>query len=234
MKPSIRFALSFVFAVGVISGIGCSSSDDVVTPPIDQVVEQGLNKALETTVVPVYSFFGAMASVLSTPFAHSAAGYLCPDTTGWCSTGTVACTVGANGLDFAFNECLVAAGSDPLRLNGNISAIPGTTVILTLNNLFINNSPAISGTGTVVITSCDISADVASSDATVTGTVHQCDTDPYPTGDTVVIGFGDLLLTIVLNGSSTAPATATQDGAPVAHCTVDLAPDPPVSSCDPV
>jgi len=112
----------------------------------------------------------------------------------------------------------------------NVTAVPGSTIALTLTNLFINNGPATSGTGTIDVNNCEYNVNCHTDDATIVGTFVQCDDDDYPTGETVVIGFDDFQVTVVLNGTNTAPATATQGATPVADCTINL--DTLTSSCD--
>jgi hypothetical protein len=70
-----------------------------------------------------------------------------------------------------------------------------------------------------------------STDASVAGTVHQCDANPYPTGQTLAITFGDFVVTVTFDGTSVAHATAAESGAPVAACTINLASSPLTSSC---
>ena len=212
--------------------IGCSSDDLIPEVPADQVVEAGLNDAMQTTVVPLVTFFGAMSNFLAAPLA-APHGFSCPDTTGWCSTGSVACTPTGTGLAFNWDVCLVVTGDAPITLDGDITVVPGSpTVGLTLTNLFINDSPAISGTGTINTSSCDYVVNVATPDATVSGNVTKCASDPYPTGDSLLIGFSDFLVTITFDGSNTAAANGTKGGVPVAVCTIDL--NLLTSSCDPV
>ena len=66
----------------------------------------------------------------------------------------------------------------------------------------------------------------------MTGLISVCDSDPYPTGDSLGISFDDFLITVVFDGSNVAHATATQGATPVANCTIDLDSDPLTSSCD--
>ena len=218
-----------VCLVALLTVVGCSD-DDVVDVPVDQAVEAGLNDAMASTVVPLVTFLGTVGDLLSAPLARSPGGFACPDTSAWCGSGSADCTVGANGLDFDFDECAVVGGDLPMTLDGNVTVVPGSVVGLTLTNLFINNHPAISGTGTIDVANCEYSVNCHNSDASVVGTVTQCDDDQYPTGETVVIGFDDFLVTIELNGLNPAAATATRDGTPVADCTLDL--DTLTSSCD--
>lgn len=215
---------------------GCNSDDKIPTAPAPApVVQAGLNSALQTTVVPLVSFFGALSQLLAPPAPMRAgAGFGCPDTTAWCAGGTVSCSVGATGLAFNFDQCVLATGDLPITLDGDIVAVPGTTIALTLTNLFVNNSPAMSGTGTIDPVGCDYTVDITTADATVSGLVTKCATDNYPTGDTLYISFGDFLVTIVFDGTNPAHATATLSGTPVASCTIDQAADPISSSCDPI
>jgi hypothetical protein len=115
-------------------------------------------------------------------------------------------------------------------LEGAVTAVPGSPILLTLTSLHINDAAAISGTGSIDTGACDYAVNVHTSDTTVQGTVTQCDNDNYPTGETVGIGFSGYLVTVTLNGTNTAPATARKDGDPVASCTLNL--DTFTTSCD--
>jgi hypothetical protein len=222
-----------VLPVLLLSGAGCNDDDDdVLNAPVDQAVETALNSALTTTVVPLVGFMAAVGDLLSSPLQGAVGGLACPDTSDWCSTGSVACTPTVNGLAFTFDQCEVATGDLPLTLDGNVTAVPGSTVGLTLTSLFINDSPAISGTGSIDTSACDYVVNMQTSEATVSGTVTQCDSDEFPTGEALLIGFGDFLVTVTFNGSSVAPATATQAGTPVASCSINLAASPLTSTCD--
>jgi len=225
MMRSKRISPALVLvAIGVLAMPGCDDSNPTDVP-VDQQVESGLNGALQNTVIPLAAFMGAVGTALSSPF-----GAACPSTTGWCTAGDATCTQGANGLDFAFDACRFATADDPLVLDGDVTAIPGSPVRLTLNGLSINGSASMSGTGTVDTGSCDVTVNVHTSSVTVVGTVTQCDQDPFPTGETVAIGFSGYLVTVVLDGTATPHATATKDGTPVASCTIAL--DTLTSTCD--
>jgi hypothetical protein len=216
---------------GVLLLAGCNNDDeDVINAPVDTAVETGMNQALSNTVVPLVTFMGAMGDLLSGPGA--VAGVACPDTGGWCSSGAVSCTTGVDGLDFAFDQCPVVGGDGPLTLDGDVTALPGTTIALTLTNLTINGSAAVSGTGTIETVACRYTVDMHASGTSVSGTVTQCDADEFPTGGALAISFGEFLVTVTFNGSSTAPATATRNGTPVATCSIDLAASPLTSTCD--
>lgn len=228
MKDSKRALLAFLCAVAMLSVAGCHNDDDVFEPPVDQAVEAGLDSAITTTVVPFATFMGAMGDLLSARAAVGGIG--CPDTSGWCSSGTASCTVGGNGLDFGFDACHVVTGDEPLTLDGNVTATPGSPIGLTLTNLFINTSPAISGTGTVGLGTCTYVVNVHTSDATVQGSIVQCDADAYPTGNSLAIGFDDFLVTIVFDGTNIVDATAVRGASSVAVCTLNL--DTRTSSCD--
>lgn len=214
---------------GTLVLAGCKNDDDVVNVPVDQTVETGMNQAMASTVVPMVGFMAAVADLLAGPGA--VAGLACPATGDWCSTGSVSCTPAITGLDFGFDQCQVVGGDGPITLDGEVHAVLGTTLALTLNNLVINGSPAISGTGTIDAADCDYVVNIHSSDATVTGTVTQCDTDPFPTGDSLLVGFDDFIVTVTFDGSSTASATASRGGSPVAICSINLAASPLASSC---
>jgi len=214
---------------------GCDDDDDVTSIPADAAVEAGLNSALQTTVVPLVTFMGTIGDLLTAPApAVGPRGLNCPNTSEWCTTGSVVCSVTGTGYSFDFDECQVVTGDDPMTLDGVVDAAPGSVVALTLTNLFINNSPAISGTGTIDTAACDYNVDVQTADADIVGTVTQCDKDLYPTGDQLFVSFDDFLITITLDGSNTASVNATQGGTPVATCTIDLDSDPLTSVCDPI
>jgi len=220
-------------AVIMLAVPGCSSDDDVLDVPTDQVVEAGLNDALTTTVVPLVNFIGGISDLLAASKAGAQrAEAVCPDTSGWCVSGTVSCTVTDTGLHFDFDECQVVTGDGPMTVDGDLDAIPGTTVYLTLTNLFINNSPAMSGTGTINLLACSYFLNVQTADSAVYGIITVCDSDEYPTGEFLNIAFDDFLITIVFNGTNIATATATQGETPVADCTIDLDSDPLTSSCN--
>lgn len=208
---------------------GCNNDDNVVNIPVDQAVETGMNQAMATTVVPTVGFMAAVADLLAGPGA--VVGLACPETGAWCTSGSASCTPAVTGLDLNFDQCQVADWDSPLTLDGDVNAVLGTTLVLTLDNLVVNGSPAISGTGTVNPAACDYVVNIHSTDATVTGTVTQCGTDAFPTGDSLLIGFDDFIVTVTFDGSSTASATASRSGTPVAICSINLAASPPASSC---
>lgn len=227
---SVLCASALFATIGLIGG--CSNDDAVQGVPANQAVEAGLNDAMQTTVAPLVTLFGAVGNFFGTPLV-APHGFACPDTTGWCSSGSVTCTPTANGLAFDWNQCLVVTGDAPITLAGDITVVPGSpTVGLTLTNLVINGSPAITGTGSVNTSSCNYIVNVATPQATVSGLVTKCDADPYPTGDSLQIGFGGYLVAITFDGSNTAGATGTSGGTPVAVCTINL--DKLTSSCAPV
>lgn len=229
MKRSMACSLGIAFAAALIASVGCSDDDNPVEVPVDQVVEAGINDALTTTVVPVVRFMGAVGDLLTA--RNAVAGFVCPDTTGWCSAGTVACTPNGNALDFDFDQCAVVTGDAPLTLDGIVSVVPTSTIFLTFANLFINDSPSITGTGSINVSECDYTIDVSTDNAYINGLVTQCDSDPYPiTGSVVNISFGDYLVTISPNGTSSAPATASQGKNIVATCAINL--DTFTSACD--
>jgi hypothetical protein len=225
------FAPAIAFAMLVAPGC---NDDDVSVPADPQAVEAALDDSLDSVVVPLVTFYGTIGAFLTAPAAsENGGGSACPDTSGWCSSGTVDCTRTANGLAFDFDECQVVTGDAPLLVDGDIVAVPsGATVVLTLTNLFLNNSAAISGTGTIDVNACDYTVDVHTADASVTGLVTQCDDDDFPTGDVLNIDFDDFLVTVTFDGTNIATATATVGGTPVAQCTIDLSIEPLSSSCE--
>ena len=230
MKRSTKAWLAVACAAVLLPLAGCNDGD-VTDVPVDQAVEAGVNQALTTTVVPLVQFMGAIGDLLTAPIApRAAAGLACPDTTGWCNVGSVTCDPGATGLDFDFNECRVVTGDAPVVIDGPVTVSGGSPIFLTLANVHINDSPAITGQGAIDVNACDYSVNVTTSDATVVGTLTQCDADPYPKGDVVNIGFSGYLVTVTLDGDNSAPAVATQDETPVASCTINL--DTLTSSCD--
>ena len=212
---------------------GCDDDDDVTSLPADQIVEAGLNSALQTTVVPLVTFMGTIGDFLTAAPAVSPRGLNCPDTSSWCAAGTVVCSVTGTGYHFDFDECSVDT-EDALLLDGDVDAAPaGSTVGLTFTNLFINNQSPISGTGSIDTVACDYTVDVSTDDAGIVGTVTSCDADPWPTGDQLLISVDDYLMTITLDGSQFASVFATQGGTPVANCIIDLDSQPLTSVCEP-
>jgi hypothetical protein len=161
-------------------------------------------------------------------------GLACPNTSEWCNAGSVVCSVTGTGYHFDFDECTAVTGDGPIILDGDIGVASGTTIALTFTSFFINNSPAISGTGSINQSNCDYSVDVETSEAGVVGTVTVCDKDPWPTGDQLLVSFDDFLLTITLDGSQFASVIATSGGSPVATCSIDLDSQPLTSVCDPI
>ena len=234
MKKPNRGWLALATAVAMVLVPGCGSDNKVTDVPVDQAVEAGLNAALATTVVPLFTFFGAIGDLLAPPRSQGAGRgvFACPNTSGWCSSGTVTCSVVGSGLAFDWDECVVVTGDEPLLLDGDLGAVPSDPIGLTLTNLFINDNPAISGTGTIDTSACDYFVDVQTAGTAVNGLVTICDPDPYPTGDSLVIAFDDFLVTVSFDGTDVAQATATVGGTPVADCTIDLDADPLTSSCD--
>jgi hypothetical protein len=236
MKRSTLRLLVLALAMALLVVAGCNDSNDVSNVPADQAVEAGLNSALQTTVVPLVTFMGALGDLLNPPAAAvSPRGLACPNTSEWCTTGAVVCSVTGTGYHFDFDECQAVTGDGPITLDGDIDVAPSTTIALTFTNFFINNSPAISGTGSIDQNNCDYNVDVHTSDVAVVGTVTDCgDSDPWPTGDQLLVSFDDFLLTITLNGSQFASVIATSGGTPVATCSIDLDSQPLTSVCDPI
>jgi hypothetical protein len=217
-----------MLSVGMLLVVGCSDDNEVIEAPVDQAVEAGLDSALTTSVVPLVTFMGTMGDLLSNPLAGAVGGLACPDTSDWCTSGAVTCAVGVSGHNYDFDACAVVGGD--LTLHGDVSTVPGATIGLTLTNLVVNGSPAISGTGTIDLVGCHYIVNMHTSGATVAGTVTQCDAHEYPVGNSLAITFGDFLVSVVFNGTSIAQATATQGTSLVANCTINL--DSLVSSCD--
>ena len=235
MERSNRCWLVLLVATSMLMAPGCS--DDTTNPPIDpQAIEAGLDSALQETVGPLVAFIQAFNALLSgatpaTATAPAALGGGCPNTTGWCSTGSVTCLFPASAYEFDFDECEILTGGFQVLVDGNLDAVPGSTVDLTLTNLFIDNSPAISGSASINQSSCTYSVDVSSAtEALVSGTVVICDGQDYPTADTLAVSFDPFVVTITFDGTNTAAAVANQGAVHVADCTIDL--DPPfTSSC---
>jgi hypothetical protein len=149
-----------------------------------------------------------------------------------CSSGSAVCTPGANTLAFDFDECQLTTGDIPLLLDGDVLAIPGNPLQLQLVNLFINNNDAVSGNASVLLNNCEnYTVDVDADGTNVNGTVTICPPNDFPTGQTLVVSVSDFVITITFNGTSIAPATATQSGTLVATCTINLDTDPLSSSC---
>lgn len=228
MKRSKGPRLALVCLLALLPIVGCSDDDDLFDVPVEEAVENGLDEALTTTVVPMVTFMGALGDFMSSPFARAPGGLACPTTSSWCSSGNAVCTTGFPGLDFDFNQC--AVDQEPITVDGGVNAVPGSTIALTFTNVVINGSSPMSGTGSIDSAACDYTVNVHSDDATVVGLVTICDgVDDYPTADTLGIGFSDFQVLIVFNGTNTVPATATQNGLPVADCTINL--DTFTSSC---
>jgi len=221
---------AFVALAGL--GVGCSK-DDIVGDASAEAVEAGLNDALSETVEPLAAFLGAVPTIVAggVPFG----GVVCPNTAGVCSGGgSVVCTpTSATQLTFDFDECIVATDDLPITLDGVMVATPGDPILLNLNSLFINNQPAITGTGTVSVANCSYIINVSNTnDVLVFGTIIQCDVDDYPTAQsTLTIGLDNVLVDITFDGSSVAHAEATNQGTLIANCNINLAADPISSSC---
>ncbi len=230
-RSSLRL-LVLAFAMAMLFVAGCDDDDDVTSIPADAAVEAGLNSALQTTVVPLVTFMGTIGDLLTAP-SMGPRGLNCPNTSEWCTTGSVVCSVTGTGYSFDFDECQVVTGDEPLTLDGVVDVASGSVIGLTLTDLFINSSPAISGTGTIDTAACDYHIDVDTNDASIVGTVTSCDKDPYPTGDQLFVSFDDFLITITLDGSNIASVLAMQGGTPVATCTIDLESEPLTSVCAP-
>lgn len=218
-------------------GVGCSK-DDLVGDSTAEAVEAGLNDVLTSTVDPLFSFLGAVPVFVGggVPLRSSFGGLVCPDTGSVCAAGgSAACTVTGGGfsLTFDFVQCGVVTGDGGFTLDGGLVVTPGISILLSLNNLFINNSPAMTGTGTVAIAGCSYVVNVSTDDpASVFGTIIQCDTDNYPTAaSNLTISLNDFLIDISFDGSSVASAIATRGGSVVADCSINLAADPLSSSC---
>lgn len=227
---------AFVALVGL--GVGCSK-DDIVGSVTAEAVEQGLNKTLTKTVDPLVAFFKAVPAIATGggTFRSAFGGVVCPNTAGVCGGGgTTACTVTGGGttLTFDFDQCVVVTGDVPFTLDGGLVVTPGAgTYGLQLNALFIDSSPAMTGTGTVTVGTCSYEVNVNTTDpASVVGTIIQCDADNYPTAASgLTVSFDNFVIEITFDGSSTADAAATNDGTLVANCDINLAADPLTSSC---
>jgi len=242
MKQSYRGRLlaafcTVTFLALVGAGVGCSK-DDVVGDATAEAVEAGLNGVLNDTVKPLATFLGEIPTIVSGgTFRHSfGGGATCPDTSGVCGGGgAVVCTPSGGGttLTFDFDECVVVTGDDPLTLDGVVIATPGDPILLTFQSLFINNHPAISGTGSVSVSGCSYIVNVTTTDdAGVSGTIIQCDADPYPTvASHLTVQVGNFQIDINFDGSATAHSVATNGGNTVATCDINLAADPLTSSC---
>ena len=222
---------AFVALIGV--GVGCSK-DDVVGDATAGAVEAGLNNVLNDTVEPLASFLGAVPTIVSGgTFRNSFGGFACPDTSSVCGGGgSVVCTPGTT-LTFDFDQCVVVTGDQPFTLDGVMIATPGDPILLTFNSLFIDNHPAISGSGSVSVSACSYVVNVSTTDdASVVGSIIQCDADPYPTAASyLTITVGNFVINIVFDGSSVAHSVASNDGNTVANCDINLAADPLSSSC---
>lgn len=231
MQRRIPLLVVIVTVAALLAVVSCSSSDEPTSIPPEQAVQSGMNSALNSTVAPLFTFYGALGQLFTVPAIATPGGYACPDTSGWCASGSASCALGQTGLDFTFDQCQVVTGDGPVTVSGAVSAIPGTTIYLTFTNLVLSGSPAITGNGSVNLGSCTYVADVQTNNAGISGVVTQCDTDSYPTGQTLYISLGDYLVLVTFDGSATATATATKGGLPAAYCTVDLSADPLHSTC---
>ncbi len=217
-------------AVAMVEVPGCHSNDNVTNVPTEQTVQTDLNKALTTTVVPAVQFFATIGASLGA--FNAVAGFACPDTSTWCSTGTATCSTTATGYHFDFNQCAAVSGGQPLTVHGGVDEVPNPPNYgLTLTNLVINGSPAISGTGSINTSNCNYVINVQSTDASISGTIVKCSSDTYPTGNTLTINVDNFLVSIVFNGTNTAQATAMQGTSTVAYCSINLDSDPLTSTC---
>ena len=236
--PRVALILCTAMSIGFLGlGVGCST-DDIVGGAQAEAVEAGLNSVLTDTVDPLFSFFGFVADLAGGGPARSSPGgaVVCPDMGLVCDGGgSGVCTVTGGGfsLTFDFSACGVVTGDGPLTLSGGVVVTPSVPIAISFDALVINGSPAMSGTGSVNVAGCAYQVNVTTSNGSVFGTIFQCETDDYPTAaSSLAISFDDVVINITFNGSSVANAAASSDGSPVANCSINLATDPPSSSCE--
>lgn len=237
--PRVALVLCMAATIGFLGlGVGCSK-DEILGDATAQGVEAGLNSLLASTVDPLFAFYGFVADLVGGAPAGSArgGGLTCPDMGTVCAgggSGTCAVTGGGSSLTFDFTSCVVATDDLPLTLSGGLVAVPGNPIQLTFNGLSVNGSPAMVGTGSVNVVNCAYTSSISTDDpAFISGTVVQCESDDFPTAASVLdITLEGFVIHITFNGTSVANATATEDGSLVANCTINLASNPPTSSCD--
>ena len=114
-------------------------------------------------------------------------------------------------------------------------ATPGTpTIALSFTNLVINGSPAMTGTGSVNVVACSYVVNATTPDpVSVVGTIIQCASDNYPqaVGSHLTVSLDAAAIDISFDGSATASAIASSGGNTIAVCSINLAANPPSSSC---
>jgi hypothetical protein len=241
MKNPDRKWLVILAAISLLAIPGCSDDDDDLTDiPVEEAVEAGLNDVLENTVEPLFVFLAALPDLVAGPPSVSpAGGPVCPDTGEVCTGGgSLTCTPsGFTTLEFDFDECVVVTGDGEATLDGGVDATVLNTLSLVFADFFIDDSPALTGTGQVDVDSCNYVVNVDTDDgATVDGAVIQCeDVDEFPQdASTVWVAFDDFLILIDFDGGPIATAVASQGDTVVANCDIDLEDDPISSTCDAV
>lgn len=231
MKSSKQIWAAISIALLALAVVGCSSADDAIDSATAKAIEDGLDDALESTVVPLFTFLGGFPALIGVVVSPAGGG--CPDTSGWCTTGSATCSMPGSTLDFDFSDCEIVTGDGPATVDGMISATPTDPMNLTLTNVSLNDSSRMTGTGVINQNACSYDANISTDDDVfVDGIVILCEGDDFPQGDKVVVSFDGFVITITFDGSSTATAKAKEDGETIAVCDIDLDSDPLKSSCE--
>jgi hypothetical protein len=233
---AVLCTVTFVVLAGL--GLGCSE-DDIVGDATAEAVEHGLDEVLADTVSPMFQFYGDIPDLVTGGAGRASFGIVCPNTANFCDGGgTATCTVVNNFSEyqFVFDQCNKVSGDLPYTLDGTLLSSPTDVYQLTFQNLFIEDTaPALNGTGSASINNCTFTVNVVTDDASVTGTVVQCDTDNFPQASPashLSIDDGNVLIDVTFDGSNIANALAYDGKTLVADCNINMANHPATSSCD--
>jgi len=212
---------------------GCSDDDDDVIPgpPGPAAAEAAIEDALETVIDPLLTLVDFAVEFLSVDDGTDGIG--CPDTTGACNPGTLACTEGATALEFDFGGCSIVGAAPPLTVSGGVDYTPSLPPwgAYTFNGVSVNGSTGLTGLVTLA-DECNWSWNISAANGTNTNaSLVLCQTvrgaSEYPLGDSTLFiaaetSAGFLTVSFTFDGTQTAGATAFLDDSLIAQCSVDL------------
>lgn len=225
--------LIFLCVLATLGLTGCSDDDDDVIsiPTGAAAAEAAIEDALETVIDPLITLVEFAVDFLGVDDGTDGIG--CPDTTGACTPGSLACTPNGDVLEFDFGGCTITGSNPALSVDGGVDYTPLVPPwgSYSLNGVSVNGSTGLFGIVSLP-DECHWNWNITADDGTSTNAaLVLCQTvrgaSEYPLGDSTLFisaetSGGFLTVSFTFDGSQTAGATAFLDDSLIATCSVDL------------